>query len=606
MANQAAALASSSDQGARLKFPGGIPYIVANEGAERFSYYGMRQILYIYLVGLFLRFVAENTLPAGTVSDAKVHATQVTHTFFGAAYMFTLLGATVADRLLGKYRTIFWVSLIYCAGHAVLAVAGRLSIMGDYAGAENFMYVGLGLIAFAAGGIKPCIAANLGDQFEGENKPLLDVVFQIFYYIINFGSFLSTMLTPYLYRKFGPEVAFGVPGVLMFLATAVFWAGRNRFVRRPPAATPTLGLLDTLATLALFTPIFVLLWGVNHGWDPLWNIGLTAAGLAIGGILARIRYRMQPHASVLTVIAYSVKHRGEGDGNGFFAPARKHFGEAAEGAPAVLRIALVFVMITMFWALYDQHASTWVEQARHMNLGVTVPKIFWDYFFLPSVIVTVLFSAVWLMRYVSNKPFPRALNLGFIGLLVVWCVGAIIAQATSGDWQTMQLDAAQSSSLNPFFILMTIPLFNVFIYRPLQRRGRPLGLLTRMVIGMFLTAVSFVAIALIQVYLESNGDGSLHVAWQALPYFLLTSGEVLVSTTGLEFAYSQAPASMKSTILGLFYLTITLGNVFVIFMAPLLKLQFSLFFWAFAGVGAGAAVIFWVIASMYKGKTYAT
>ncbi len=603
MANAAA---PAPQQAAQAKFPPGIPYIIGNEGAERFSFYGMRQILYIYMLGLFLRFATESTLPAETVADAKVEATKVTHAFFGGAYMFTLLGATVADRLLGKYRTIFWVSLVYCVGHVVLAIAGRLSTVGDYAGAEKLMYVGLGLIAFASGGIKPCVAANVGDQFTGENKQLLDVVFQLFYYVINFGSFLSTLLTPWLYRTYGPEIAFAVPGVLMFIATFIFWLGRDRFVHVPPATEPKLGILDTLATLALFTPIFVLLYGVMTGWDPLWNICITVGGLALGGWLARLRYRMHPHASFLAVVGYAAAHRGE-NGEGFFGQARKHFGdEAADGAIAVLRIALVFVMVTMFWALYDQHASTWIEQARHMNLAVNVPEIFWSYFFVPAVLAAVLYSAAWLIRFVANKPLPRKLNLLFAGGLGVWCIGAIVYQAIAGSWHVITLNAAQSSALNPFFILLTIPLFNIAIYRPLQRAGRPLPLLTRMVIGMFLTALSFVAVALIQVYLEGHGDGSLHVAWQAIPYFLLTAGEVLVSTTGLEFAYSQAPKSMKSTIMGLFYLTITLGDVFVIFMAPLMKLQFSLFFWAFAGVGAGAAVIFWVIASMYKGKTYAT
>lgn len=603
MANAAA---PATEQGAQAKFPPGIPYIIGNEGAERFSFYGMRQILYIYTVGLLLRFVAEDVLPAASVADAKVEATKITHAFFGGAYMFTLLGATVADRLLGKYRTIFWVSLIYCVGHAVLAVAGRLSVMGDYSNAETLFYIGLGLIAFAAGGIKPCVAANVGDQFTSENKQLLDVVFQLFYYVINFGSFLSTLLTPWLYRTYGPELAFGVPGILMAIATFIFWLGRKRFVHIEPATEPKLGLLDTLATLALFTPIFVLLYGVLNGWNPLWNIGLTVAGLALGGWLAHVRYRMHPHASFLTVMGYAATHRGEGD-DGFFGPARKHFGdEAADGAVAVLRIALVFVMITMFWALYDQHASTWIEQARHMNLVVNVPEIFWSYFFVPAVLAAVLYSAVWLLRFVANKSLPRALNLAFVGGLIAWGIGAVVYQTISGTWNTITLNAAQSSALNPFFILITIPLFNIAIYRPLQRAGRPLALLTRMVIGMFLTALSFVAVALIQVYLETHGDGSLHVGWQAIPYFLLTAGEVLVSTTGLEFAYSQAPKSMKSTIMGLFYLTITLGDVFVIFMAPLMKLQFSLFFWAFAGVGAVAAVLFWIIASMYKGKTYAT
>lgn len=588
---------------AQQRFPEGIPYIVANEGAERFSFYGMRQILYIYLVGLFVRFVADTMVAPDQLADAKVRATQITHAFFGGAYMFTLLGATVADRLLGKYRTIFWVSLIYCGGHAVLAVAGNMATHGQYASAETLFYVGLGLIAFASGGIKPCVAANLGDQFGAENAGLLDIVFQIFYYVINFGSFLSTLLTPWLYRHYGPEVAFGVPGILMLLATFIFWLGRHRFVHRAPATTPLLGLIDTFTTLTLFTPIFVLLWGVLNGFNLVWNIAIALVGLALGGALTYVRYRIQPHASLLAVVGYAVANRKAGES--FFAPAERHFGkEAAEGVPAVLRIALVFVMICMFWALYDQHASTWVEQARHMDLHFSVPTVFWHWFAIPGTLVLVLFSAFWLLRYVSNKALSRTANLSVLGGLAVWAALALVAQLVKGGREDMAFDPAQSSALNPFFILLAIPALNFAVFRPLQRAGRPLSHLARMTIGMFMTSLSFVAVALIQARLESAGDGSLHVVWQAIPYLLLTVGEVMVSTTGLEFAYSQAPRAMKSTIMGLFYLTITLGDLFVIAMAPLMKQSFSTFFWTFAGLMAGAAVIFAVIAKLYRGKVY--
>src|SRR5690606_10626097 len=94
------------------RFPAGMPYIVGNEGAERFSYYGMRQILYIYLTALFIGFVAEGSADPELLSQAKIKATQWTHLFMAGVYLFPMIGAILADRLLGKYRVIFWVSLI--------------------------------------------------------------------------------------------------------------------------------------------------------------------------------------------------------------------------------------------------------------------------------------------------------------------------------------------------------------------------------------------------------------------------------------------------------------------------------------------------------------
>ena len=167
----------------------GIPFIVGNEGAERFSYYGMRNML-VYLVSLFIGFVAEKNADPAILNDATVRATQITHLFFAGVYAFPMIGAILADRLLGKYRVILWVSMIYCAGHAALAIAGRFGSMGNLHLATLGVYAGLALIAVGSGGIKPCVAANVGNKFTAENGSLVNQVFQIFYFIINFGSFL--------------------------------------------------------------------------------------------------------------------------------------------------------------------------------------------------------------------------------------------------------------------------------------------------------------------------------------------------------------------------------------------------------------------------------
>ena len=82
-------------------------------------------------------------------------------------------------------------------------------------------YIGLGLIALGSGGIKPCVAAFVGDQFDQTNKHRAKVVFEALYWIINFGSFFASLLMPIFLRHRGPAVAFGVPGALMFISTAI-------------------------------------------------------------------------------------------------------------------------------------------------------------------------------------------------------------------------------------------------------------------------------------------------------------------------------------------------------------------------------------------------
>lgn len=612
------------------RFPRGIPFIVGNEAAERFSYYGMRQILYIYLVGLFTGFVAENALPTAELAEAKVRATQAVHVFMAGVYLFPMIGAILADRLLGKYRVIFWVSLIYVAGHAALAVAGRFGVVGQIGAAETAMFVGLALIAVGSGGIKPCVSANVGDQFTAANGHLVPKIFQIFYFTVNFGSFFASVLTPVLYKRFGPEVAFGVPGVLMAVAAFVFWLGRKRFVRVPPRPGGPLGRLDFIASSLMATPLLLGIYVaversekivhaiMENGFAALlpalaetaaayWYLGLAGLVALLAGLgLAHVRQNRQEDSGFLAVILYCWRHRRErAAGESFWEPARRHFGDdAAEGPPAVLRILGVFSMVSVFWALFDQHSSTWVEQAKAMNLRLVLPAALWQGWIVPGTIAAAAGGAIWLLLWVSNIRVPRVIPLAAAGVGVLWGLGATALHLWQPQWTTLDLLPAQISALNPLLVMIIIPLLSVGVYRPLERAGRPLRPLPRMTIGMALTALSFVAVALIQARIEAVGPGRVHVLWQIIPYTIVTASEVLVSITGLEFAYTQAPRAMKSTIMGVWLLTVTFGNILVAFLAPLQTLSLATFFWTFAGLMAVAALIFAVIASFYRGKSY--
>lgn len=199
--------------------PRGIPYIIGNEAAERFSFYGMRSILVAFMTTHLL----DSSGALATMSEGEAKA--VFHIFMGTSYLTPVLGAVLADRFIGKYRTILALSIVYCLGH--LALALDETRMG--------LFIGLGLIALGAGGIKPCVSAHVGDQFGPMNQHQLSRVYGWFYMSINLGALISMLLTPVLLERYGPQVAFGVPGLLMLLATLVFYSGRHRFVHRPPA-----------------------------------------------------------------------------------------------------------------------------------------------------------------------------------------------------------------------------------------------------------------------------------------------------------------------------------------------------------------------------------
>jgi POT family proton-dependent oligopeptide transporter len=206
--------------------PPGVPHIIGNEAAERFSFYGMKAVLAVFMVQ-YLHLM--DGLGAGGMSEAE--ATAKVHLFNSAVYITPLLGALLSDIFIGKYRTIIALSLVYCAGHAALAA------MGVSGNSPWWLAAGLGLIALGSGGIKPCVSAHVGDQFGARNAHLLPRIFNWFYFAINFGAFLSMMLTPWLLEWHGPHWAFGVPGVLMAIATLVFWLGRKRFIHVPAAGS---------------------------------------------------------------------------------------------------------------------------------------------------------------------------------------------------------------------------------------------------------------------------------------------------------------------------------------------------------------------------------
>jgi proton-dependent oligopeptide transporter, POT family len=200
------------------RMPGGIPFIIGNELAERYSFYGMKGLLVAFMT---TQLMGADGKPA-PMSEAD--ATGWYHAFTSAVYATPFLGALLSDGLLGKYRTIIGLSLVYCLGHFALALDDtRLGLS-----------IGLSLIAIGAGGIKPCVSAHVGDQFGRKNQNLLERVFAWFYFAINLGAFVSMVLGPILLAQLGPGVAFGVPGVLMGLATLIFWLGRNRFAHIPP------------------------------------------------------------------------------------------------------------------------------------------------------------------------------------------------------------------------------------------------------------------------------------------------------------------------------------------------------------------------------------
>ncbi|MBX7211714.1 MAG: POT family MFS transporter [Verrucomicrobiaceae bacterium] len=256
------------------EMPPGIPHIIGNEFAERFSFYGMRAILMVFMTTALVGHDGAKDL-MGEEQAAKWF-----HTFVTAVYFTPLLGALIADLWLGKYRTIIGLSLVYCLGHLALAVDST----------RTGLFVGLTLIAIGSGGIKPCVSAHVGDQFGQTNARLLPRIYNWFYLAINTGSFFSMLITPWLLAHRGPHVAFALPGVLMFIATVVFWMGRREFAHIPPEPDKFARelkqpeFLRSLAGLAVIYVFVAMFWSLFDQTSSRWVAQSEKMDLHVFGI----------------------------------------------------------------------------------------------------------------------------------------------------------------------------------------------------------------------------------------------------------------------------------------------------------------------------------
>ncbi len=427
------------------KMPAGIPYILTNEAAERFAFYGMSSILVVFMTQYLLG--KDGALAVMGNEQAK----EWFHWFTAAVYFTPLIGAVLSDVWLGKYRTIVLFSVVYCVGFVILA--------GDQT--RTGLAWGLVLIALGSGVIKPCVSANVGDQFGQRNKHLISKMYSWFYFAINVGACVSMFACPLLLNRYGPRVGFGVPALLMILATVAFVMGRRKYVHIRPAGKKTLDeLLDK---------------------------------------------------DVLKILA---------------------------------RVCVIFLFVSMFFALFYQSQGAWILQAENMNL-----------------------------RWLGVTWLP-----------------------------------AQVQFANSLYIILMIPLFSYGIY-PVLNRVFPLTPLRKIGIGMFVTAACFAIPAWVEIQIGKGAKPS--IGWQFFAYVLLTAGEILTSIPALEFSYTQAPKRIKTFVMSLYLLAISLGNIFSALVNYFIqnpdgssKLPGASYYWFFAIAMLVTLALYIPVAMRYPVKEY--
>jgi POT family proton-dependent oligopeptide transporter len=203
------------------KMPKSIPPILLSEACERYAYYSLMAVLAVFL---------KNHLTTWSGDPANLSETQVTkyvNLFQSACYFTPVLGALISDMFWGKFKTIMIFAAVFCVGF--LAMTLNQSYLG--------IICGLSLIATGTGVIKPCLSANVGDQFGSANKHLISKAYNLFYWSVNIGATFSMFIAPIVLVKYGAKWAFGISGGAMVLATLTYWLMRKQLTHIPPKGT---------------------------------------------------------------------------------------------------------------------------------------------------------------------------------------------------------------------------------------------------------------------------------------------------------------------------------------------------------------------------------
>uniref|UniRef100_A0A673HTD8 Solute carrier family 15 member 1-like n=1 Tax=Sinocyclocheilus rhinocerous TaxID=307959 RepID=A0A673HTD8_9TELE len=587
-------------------YPISIFFIVVNEFCERFSYYGMRAVLVLY----FRYFL---------LWDDDL-ATSIYHAFVALCYLTPILGAIIADSWLGKFKTIIYLSIVYAIGQVTMAV----STIHDITDAnrdgtpDNFTFhialsmLGLVLIALGTGGIKPCVAAFGGDQFQEHQSRQLNTFFSVFYLCINAGSLLSTLITPVLRaQECGIHtqqqcypLAFGVPAALMVVSLVVFISGSGMYIKTDPEG--------------------------NIMWSVCKCIGFA--------IKNRFRHRSSRY------------------------PKREHWMDWADEKydklliaqiKIVLKVLFLYIPLPMFWTLFDQKGSRWTLQAT------TMTGDFGAFILQPDQMQTVNpILILTLVPIMDRLIFPLIQKCGInfsplkrmtVGMLfaAMAFVSAALVQIeidktlpnfpSSSESQlkvvniynrTLNVTISPNEHLliDSFGVQHTFSYFTLLVQEDIKSKpnegknairfvnvsfsdffifidqwcefSRKFGFGASYTFLIPSTVFSTDCASIIEV--EDMKPNSVHMALQIPQYFLITTGEVMFSVTGLQFSYSQAPKNMKSVLQAGWLCTNAVGNIIVLIVAELGKLPKQ---WAeyvlFASMLVAVSIVFSIMAYFY-------
>ncbi|EFJ40034.1 hypothetical protein VOLCADRAFT_70090, partial [Volvox carteri f. nagariensis] len=470
-----------------------------NEFCERLAYYGLATNLVMYIT----------TVMGGDPADAAIQVS----VFEGTCYLTPLIGAYLADSRWGRYKTILVFSSVYLVGMVMLALTSWLPGLTPPDGDEatwpqlGALIASLSVIALGTGGIKPNVSAFGADQFneaDPQANKAKESFFNWFYLAINVGSLIACTVIVFIQDQVSWTLGFSVPAVAMATAVLLFVAGRNVYRHVLPTESPMERVVRVVAA-AVHNSISGAPPTNGHNHYKNSNHHLHHHAMLGGGLSA------SPLPSYLDLAAAGRVSDSEGGAGG-----RRRFQRnmSVEEVKMVLRLMPVFFTTMLYWTIYTQMGSFFVQQGNLMAREVVLPFTS-THFHVPS---------------------------------------------------------ASMSLFNTLSIILLIPVYDKLLEPAIARCRGKITLLQRIGWGMVLALVSMLVAAAVEWYRLRSLDmcrngadpplhlGSLSIFWQAPQYFIVGASEVLASIGQLEFFYDQAPDVMRSCSMALQLASTAIGS----------------------------------------------
>lgn len=531
-------LNSLTKHGTVLGHPSGLFVLFFTEMWERFSYYGMRALLVIFLIGAI---DVENPGWGWEREDAL----SLLGTYALMVYLTPILGGYIADKMIGYRSAVVIGALLMTLGHASMAVETPL-----------FLYIGIGLLIFGNGFFKPNMTSIISKMYENfpEKK---DGAYTIFYMGVNAGAFLGIMLCGYLGEKVAWSFGFGLAGIFMFLGMLQFYFAKPIFdgIGDKPEATTDEEIEipegDKLNPFTLFDKILIgafvvlsVVWIFN---DPLSKIGEMP-------ILPGGAEGTTANAVILTaLVAFLVLL----------------ISRLTRYTPLVrdkmIAVAIFAFFTVFFWASFEQAAGSmaifakdYTSRALAGNTAMVFKVVDTIITIIPLGIITwVLYS---LFRMTYKKITLSNIILGF-SFVIIW--GIVIYKLMREFSNTgTEVPATWFAILNSLFIIMFAPLFS----RWWESKYNPSAAM-KYGIGLSLLGVGFGFLVFGSLSIPQGAEtAAVSMIWLILAYLFHTLGELCLSPVGLSYLSKLVPGRMIAFMFGIWYLAIAIGNKLAHFM----------------------------------------